>query len=69
MPRCEKTDPARSAYFGILKRFLPVKSFHDSHITEALQVFPRLYLVQMFWIKRRRPVSDQGLPDANQRTD
>jgi hypothetical protein len=45
-PRCEKTSFGELAYFGILKRLDAVKSFHDSHITQALQV-----LLHSVWIQ------------------
>jgi hypothetical protein len=45
-PRCEKTSFGELVYFGILKRLKPVKSFHDSHITQALQV-----LLHSVWIQ------------------
>ncbi|MEZ8605568.1 hypothetical protein AB6C87_24520, partial [Vibrio splendidus] len=45
-PRCDKTSRRKLVFVGILKRLKPVKSFHDSHITQALQV-----LLHSVWIQ------------------
>ncbi|NCN33599.1 hypothetical protein FP742_24585 [Vibrio parahaemolyticus] len=36
------------------------KSFHDSHIVKALQVFLHSIWIKMFWIERCVSATDQG---------